>query len=71
VLTVGGCATKSDIEPLATKADVEALRADLMREIEAVREVATKAEANAAAAAADAAASAKKADQIFRKSMNK
>jgi outer membrane murein-binding lipoprotein Lpp len=68
---LSGCASRSDIEPLATKAEVEALRAELMNEIAAVRETATKAEQSAAASAADADAAAKKAEAIFRKTMLK
>jgi hypothetical protein len=78
LVALTGCASKSNLQPYATKAEVESLRSELMHEIGKTQVIATSADASAsssAAAAQQAADSAKiaadKADAIFRKSLRK
>lgn len=74
MLVLGGCASQSDLDAYATKAELEQLR----NELNAVRDAAAAAEQNSANAAAaaqqaadDARAASEKADAIFRKSLRK
>jgi hypothetical protein len=78
LLLVAGCVTKSDLADYATKSDLEALRSELMTEIQktqadvaAAQQSAAAAAAAAERAAADAKAAAEKADAIFQKSLRK
>lgn len=87
LLGASGCTTAKDLEPYATKDDLsgyatqselEALRRELLEEIQKAQEAARAAEQNAAAAAAsadqaanDARTASEKADAIFRKSLRK
>jgi hypothetical protein len=68
---LGGCASKADLEPYATKADLDALRNELMGEIAKSQDAANAAAASAQQAAIDAKVAADKADAIFRKSLRK
>jgi hypothetical protein len=77
LLAVAGCASRAEPE-YATKADLQALRNELLGEIrasqaasQAASEQAAAAAAAAQQAAADAAAAAEKADAIFRQSLRK
>jgi len=78
LLGATGCATPESLQGYATKAELSALRTELLEEIRKAQESARAAEQSAAAsavsaesAAADARAAAEKADAIFRKSVRK
>ena len=80
MLLATGCATSDDLEAYATKdelsayatkADLEALRSDLMAEIQKAQEDAAAAAASAEQAAEDARNASEKAEAIFQKSLRK
>jgi hypothetical protein len=71
LVTLASCASKSDLEPYATKAELESLRSELMGEISKAQTIASSADAAAQEAAASAKTAADKADAIFRKSLRK
>jgi hypothetical protein len=77
LLALAGCASQAEPE-YATRADLQALRTELLNEIrqsqatsQAAAQQAAEAAAAAQQAAADAAAAAEKADAIFRQSLRK
>jgi hypothetical protein len=71
IAVLGGGATRSDLAPYATTADLEALRSELTGEFAKSQDAANSAAASAQQAAAEAKAAADKADAIFRKSLRK
>jgi hypothetical protein len=78
LIAVSGCATRSDLEPYATKGELSAMREELMVEIKKAKESARTAEESAAAAAIsarqaaeDADAASRRAEAVFRKSLRK
>ena len=78
ILAAGGCVTESDLDKYATDGDLDALRSELMAEVQRVQEsssraeqLATSASQSAQSAAANAETASQKADYIYQESLKR